>query len=58
MKAQAEKSESNKFYFHMHKQNRCKSGSDLTYEAGLLTWGCADVNRIGAVTQLVRVPGS
>ena len=26
-----------KFCFHMHKQNRCKSDSDLTYVVGLLT---------------------
>lgn len=32
----------------MHKQNRCKSGSDLTYVVGLLTWGCAVENRIDA----------
>ena len=37
-----------KFYFHMHKQNWCKSGSDLTYVVGLLTWGCAVENRIDA----------
>lgn len=39
--------EINKFYFYMHKQNRCKSGSDLTYVVGLLTWSCAAENRIG-----------
>ena len=43
-----------KFCFHMHKQNRFKSGSDWLSK-GLLAWGCAVENRVyWGLAKLVR----